>query len=82
MFDCSFAFRRDPFPHLEPLMEVHDVLMQENFAFAHGNSGFMWMKQSTVMAQAWQSVLEMDLIEDSRDQVNLNTARRLDISRF
>ncbi|GAA5884845.1 hypothetical protein JCM16303_007298 [Sporobolomyces ruberrimus] len=80
--DADIGFRQDPFPHLEPLMEVHDVLMQENFAFAHGNSGFMWMKQSTVMAQAWQSVLEMDLIEDSRDQVNLNTvldttARRL-----
>lgn len=68
-----FAFRRDPYPYLEPLMEIHDVLAQENLVYNHINSGFLWMKKSAVMAEAWQSVLEMDLIADSRDQFNLNT---------
>jgi len=56
-------------------MEIHDVLAQENLVYNHINSGFLWMKKSAVMARAWQSVLEMDLIADSRDQFNLNTVR-------
>ncbi|GAA6010428.1 hypothetical protein JCM11491_006933 [Sporobolomyces phaffii] len=80
--DSDVGFRQDPYPHLEPLMEQYDMLAQENLAFGHLNSGFLWMKRSTEMAQAWQSVLEMDLVADSRDQLNLNfvldtTARRL-----
>jgi len=60
-------------------MEIHDVLAQENLVYNHINSGFLWMKQSVVMARAWQSVLEMDLIADSRDQFNLNTVRSLSL---
>jgi hypothetical protein len=53
-------------------MEKYDALFQENLAFAALNTGFVWMKKSQVMADAWKGVYEMDLLEDSRDQVNLN----------
>lgn len=72
--DRTFLFdRSDPYPHLEPLMEKFDVLAEENRAFEHINSGFMWMRKSQATADAWNEVLEMDLRETSRDQYNFNT---------
>ncbi|GAA5981413.1 hypothetical protein JCM5350_004054 [Sporobolomyces pararoseus] len=71
--DADVAIRQDPYPHLEPLMERFDVLFQENQAYAHGNTGFMWMRRSQVTSDAWNQVLEMDLKETSRDQFNFNT---------
>jgi hypothetical protein len=56
-------------------MERFDILAQENQAYCHINSGFMWMKRSQVTADAWNSVLEMDFKETSRDQFNFNTVR-------
>ncbi|GAA5965165.1 hypothetical protein JCM3765_002863 [Sporobolomyces pararoseus] len=70
--DADIGFRQDPYPHLEPLMSQYDILMQENLAFAHANSGFVWMKRSQVTSDAWNEVLKMDLIADSRDQFNFN----------
>lgn len=71
-----FVFRRDPYPHLEPLMEQYDILATENRAFEHINSGFLWMKKSQTTADAWNEVLQMDLKETSRDQYNFNTVSR------
>ncbi|GAA6064304.1 hypothetical protein JCM10212_002736 [Sporobolomyces blumeae] len=71
--DADVAIRQDPYPVLEPLMEKHDVLAQENVAYDHFNTGFMWMRKSQVMADAWAEVLRMDMQETSRDQFNLNT---------
>ena len=61
-------------------MERFDVLFQENQAYAHGNTGFMWMRRSQVTSDAWNQVLEMDLKETSRDQFNFNTVSKNRIS--
>jgi hypothetical protein len=56
-------------------MDDFDVVISENFAFGHFNTGWLWMRKGEVTAAAWQAVLDMDLVEVSRDQVNLNTVR-------
>lgn len=53
------------------------MIAQENMAYSHLNSGFMWLRRGAVAAEAWQKVLEMDMAETSRDQFNYNTASRL-----
>ncbi|GAA5898452.1 hypothetical protein JCM5296_000436 [Sporobolomyces johnsonii] len=71
--DSDVSFKQDPYPHMEPFMEDFDLLAQENDVFSHINTGWMWLRKGQVVADAWQEVLEMDMKERSRDQVNFNT---------
>ncbi|GAA5914301.1 uncharacterized protein JCM6883_001805 [Sporobolomyces salmoneus] len=70
--DADVSPRLDPYPHMEPLMLKYDLLATENRAFEHFNSGFIWMKRSQAMADAWNEVLRMDLESESRDQYRIN----------
>lgn len=54
-------------------MATHDIVAQENDAFGHLNTGWMYLRQSQVTADAWNAVYEMDLQQTSRDQYNFNT---------
>ncbi|GAA5834791.1 hypothetical protein JCM11251_003663 [Rhodosporidiobolus azoricus] len=70
--DSDVAYRYDPYPYMEPLMETYDLLAQENDAFDHFNTGWMWIRSSQAASEAWHEVLEMDLKKTSRDQNNFN----------
>lgn len=65
---------------MEPYMATHDIVIQENDAYDHLNTGWMYLRQSQITADAWNSVYEMDLQQTSRDQYNFNTV--LDTSRL
>ncbi|BGP38689.1 hypothetical protein JCM10449v2_002624 [Rhodotorula kratochvilovae] len=71
--DVDVSFAQDPYPHMEPLMKKFDILAQENDAFEHFNTGWLWMRKGQVVADAWAKVLEMDLENVSRDQMNFNS---------
>ncbi|GAA6064305.1 hypothetical protein JCM10212_002737 [Sporobolomyces blumeae] len=71
--DADVAVKQDPYPHMEPLMNEFDILAQENNAFEHFNTGWIWMKRGQAVADAWNRVLEMDMENTSRDQYNFNT---------
>ncbi|CEQ40294.1 SPOSA6832_01899 [Sporobolomyces salmonicolor] len=62
----------DPYPYMEPFMETHDLVAQENDSFDHMNTGWMWIRHSKAASEAWNKVLEMDLRKTSRDQNNFN----------
>ncbi|KAK4053296.1 hypothetical protein OIO90_003908 [Microbotryomycetes sp. JL221] len=64
--------RCDPYPHMEQFMKSFDVVAQENDAFDHFNTGWIWMRKSQTTSDAWHKVLEMDLNDVSRDQNNFN----------
>lgn len=70
--DSDVFFRADPYPHMEPLMAGHDVLASENDAFGHVNTGWLWMRRSDITANTWQQVIDRDMVQTSRDQVNFN----------
>ncbi|KAM0787275.1 hypothetical protein ACM66B_006508 [Microbotryomycetes sp. NB124-2] len=71
--DSDVSFRYDPYPHMEPHMKTHDIVAQENDAFDHFNTGWIWMRKNDVTSDAWDKVLKMDLETVSRDQNNFNT---------
>ncbi|GAA5969901.1 hypothetical protein JCM11641_008079 [Rhodosporidiobolus odoratus] len=71
--DSDVFFAQDPYPYMEPLMEEYDILAQENDALEHFNTGWLWLRKGARVAEAWTKVLEMDMKETSRDQVNFNT---------
>lgn len=70
--DADVSFALDPYPHLEPLMKRFDILAQENDAFEHFNTGWMWLRKGRKVAEAWREVYEMDMRSTSRDQYNFN----------
>ncbi|GAA5900021.1 hypothetical protein JCM8208_005567 [Rhodotorula glutinis] len=70
--DADVSFAQDPYPHMEPLMDKYDLLAQENDAFEHFNTGWLWMRKGQVVADAWRKVLDMDMVQVSRDQINFN----------
>ncbi|GJN87480.1 hypothetical protein Rhopal_000429-T1 [Rhodotorula paludigena] len=70
--DADVSFALDPYPHLEPLMKRFDILAQENDAFEHFNTGWMWLRKGHKVAEAWREVFEMDMRSTSRDQYNFN----------
>ncbi|ORY66788.1 hypothetical protein BCR35DRAFT_354835 [Leucosporidium creatinivorum] len=70
--DSDVAFKYDPYPYMEKYMKTHDLIAQENEAFDHFNTGWMWMKKSAVTSEAWNQVLKRDLKKVSRDQNNFN----------
>ncbi|GAA6002306.1 uncharacterized protein JCM10292_006593 [Rhodotorula paludigena] len=71
--DADVAFALDPYPHMERYMnEGFDIIAQENNGFEHFNTGWMWMRKGQVIADAWQEVLERDMVTPSRDQNNFN----------
>ncbi|GAA5901629.1 hypothetical protein JCM6882_006028 [Rhodosporidiobolus microsporus] len=70
--DSDVAYRYDPYPYMEPFMETHDLVAQENDSFDHFNTGWMWIRSSQTASDAWNEVLEMDLKKTSRDQNNFN----------
>ncbi|GAA6039861.1 hypothetical protein JCM8097_006767 [Rhodosporidiobolus ruineniae] len=70
--DSDVAFRYDPYPYMEPFMETHDLIAQENDSFDHFNTGWMWIRHSQRASDAWNEVLQMDLKKTSRDQNNFN----------
>ncbi|BGP31664.1 hypothetical protein JCM10296v2_003438 [Rhodotorula toruloides] len=70
--DSDVAFRYDPYPYMDPLMETHDIVAQENDSWDHFNTGWMWIRSSQTAADAWDEVLQMDMKQTSRDQNNFN----------
>ncbi|GAA6050270.1 hypothetical protein JCM3770_002763 [Rhodotorula araucariae] len=70
--DSDVTFRYDPYPYMEPFMETHDLVAQENDSFDHFNTGWMWIRHSQAASDAWHNVLKMDLVKTSRDQNNFN----------
>ncbi|KPV76300.1 uncharacterized protein RHOBADRAFT_52325 [Rhodotorula graminis WP1] len=70
--DADVSFAQDPYPHMEPLIPKYDLLAQENDAFEHFNTGWLWMRKGQAVADAWRKVLEMDMVQVSRDQINFN----------
>ncbi|GAA6012900.1 hypothetical protein JCM10207_008370 [Rhodosporidiobolus poonsookiae] len=70
--DSDVSYRHDPYPYMEPYMETHDLIAQENDAFDHFNTGWMWIRHSQAASDAWNEVLQMDLKKTSRDQNNFN----------
>ncbi|KAJ8295936.1 hypothetical protein OF846_001270 [Rhodotorula toruloides] len=70
--DADISFAQDPYPHMEPLMEKYDIIAQENDAFEHFNSGWMWLRQGKRVVEAWKEVFAMDMKKTSRDQYNFN----------
>ena len=73
--DSDVFFRYDPYAYMEPLMKDNDLLVSENDALNHFNTGWMWLRKSNVTSQAWQGVIERDMAHTSRDQVNFNEVR-------
>ncbi|GAA6050797.1 hypothetical protein JCM3770_001651 [Rhodotorula araucariae] len=71
--DADVSLSQDPYPHMEPLMDRFDILAQENDAFEHFNTGWLWMRKGQVVADAWAKVLAMDMENVSRDQFNFNS---------
>lgn len=57
-------------------MLQYDLLISENFSWEHFNTGWVWFRSCPEIVEAWRDVLEMDMLAQSRDQVNLNTVRR------
>lgn len=70
--DADVSFRYDPYPSMEPWMATYDLLAAENESFDHFNSGWMWMRKSQLISDAWEAVLQRDLKKVSRDQNNFN----------
>ena len=67
------CFHSDPYPHVEPFMNgPYDLVASENNAWNHINTGWMWLRQSQVTADAWAEVLRRDLESVSRDQNRFN----------
>ncbi|GAA5855412.1 hypothetical protein JCM8547_007816 [Rhodosporidiobolus lusitaniae] len=72
--DSDVFFAQDPYPHMEPLIdEGFDIIAQENRALGHFNTGWMFLRRGEKVAEVWQAVYDMDMVEQSRDQVNANT---------
>lgn len=58
---------------MEPFMNgSYDLVASENNAWDHINTGWMWLRQSQVTADAWAEVLRRDLESVSRDQNRFN----------
>ncbi|GEM07604.1 salivary gland secretion 1 [Rhodotorula toruloides] len=70
--DSDVAFRYDPYPYMESLLETYDIVAQENDSWDHFNTGWMWIRSSQTAADAWNEVLQMDMKQTSRDQNNFN----------
>ncbi|KAM0746302.1 hypothetical protein T439DRAFT_384308 [Meredithblackwellia eburnea MCA 4105] len=70
--DADVFFRLDPYPYMLPLMEEHDLVIQEEGNEYTFNTGWFWMRRGPASIEAWKAVLEMDMQETSRDQRNMN----------
>ncbi|KDE05061.1 hypothetical protein MVLG_04502 [Microbotryum lychnidis-dioicae p1A1 Lamole] len=70
--DSDVSFKLDPYPHMEPFMEDYDLIAQENDSWDHLNTGWFWMRKGELSSEAWNAVLQRDLIKVSRDQNNFN----------
>ncbi|KAL8278586.1 hypothetical protein RQP46_009078 [Phenoliferia psychrophenolica] len=71
--DSDVAFKYDPYPIMEKRMELFDIVAQDNNNYHHINTGWMWLRKDLRTVAAWTEVLQMDMIAQSRDQVNFNT---------
>ncbi|GAA5855419.1 hypothetical protein JCM8547_007819 [Rhodosporidiobolus lusitaniae] len=72
--DSDVFFAQDPYPHMEPLIaEGFDMIAQENRAWGHINTGWMYMRKGEKTAEVWKAVFDMDMAHTSRDQYNANT---------
>lgn len=69
-FDADVYFRRDPYPHLN--LVDYDLIMSENIVFAHGNTGFTFQRSTPSTINLYESVLALNMIKISRDQVRTN----------
>ncbi|KAM0748571.1 hypothetical protein T439DRAFT_358457 [Meredithblackwellia eburnea MCA 4105] len=70
--DSDVYFLYDPYPTMLPLMQEYDIIAQENDAYDHFNTGWMWLRSDPRTVEAWKQVLEKDLVEVSRDQNRFN----------
>lgn len=53
-------------------MKQFDIVAQENDAFDHFNTGWLWMRRGEAASAAWNEVIEMDKVSKSRDQNRFN----------
>ncbi|KAH8920188.1 hypothetical protein BT69DRAFT_1336709 [Atractiella rhizophila] len=69
--DSDVYFTRNPYPHMGSL-DSYDIQIQEEMIDRQVNTGFLHMKANEGTVALWESVLEIDLQEQGRDQRNIN----------
>jgi hypothetical protein len=53
-------------------IDDYDFILSENYVFAHGNTGWTFVRSTPATIAVYQTVLDLDLISESRDQVRTN----------
>ncbi|KAH8930420.1 hypothetical protein BT69DRAFT_1275490 [Atractiella rhizophila] len=69
--DSDVYFVENPYPHMGDLGK-YDLQIQEEMINRQINTGWMYTQANEKTISIWRSILDLDMHEVSRDQVNMN----------